>query len=291
MNYHYILSKKEIFAGFSVDKKYCAIDRAGTKCFLRLSEISNYETKKFQFEQISKLANLDINMPKPFDIGICADGVYEIYEWIDGETLDKCINRFSVEEQYDYGFQAGEYLKLIHSIPAPMNIPSWSTRFNEKIDKKIANYNNCPEKYQNGQYLLDYIKNNRYLLTDVDQTFQHGDFHIANMMINKNGNLVIIDFDRMDYGDPWEEFNRIVWCVEQAPAFAKGLVNGYFANNIPEKFWQILALYIANNCLSSLPWAYPLGKEQINIMKNQTAKVLSWYNNMNDIVPSWYIEK
>lgn len=291
MKYKDIIIKEEIFYGFSLDKKYCAIDISGTKYFLRLSEISNYETKKLQFEQISKLANLNINIAKPISFGLCADGVYEFYEWIDGETLDKCINKFSVKEQYYYGFQAGEYLKLIHSAPAPDKIIPWAKKFNKKIDNKISNYNNCPEKYPNGKYLVDYVRNNRYLLTDVDQVFQHGDFHLANMIIDKKGKLVIIDFDRMDYGDPWEEFNRIVWCAEKSTYFARGLLNGYFANNVPEKFWQILALYIANNCLSSLPWAYPLGKEQIKVMKNQTARILTWYDNMNDIIPSWYIEK
>ena len=51
------------------------------------------------------------------------------------------------------------------------------------------------------------------MLANRPQSFQHGDYHIGNMMI-ENNKIVIIDFDRYDFGDPWEEFNRIVWCAQ-----------------------------------------------------------------------------
>jgi len=102
---------------------------------------------------------------------------------------------------------------------------------------------------------------------------------------------VIIDFDRDDYGDPWEEFNRIVWCAQAAPAFASGMVDGYFGGNVPMDFWKLLALYISSNTLSSLPWAIPFGEEEIQVMRKQAAQVLRWYDNMNRVVPSWYCQK
>jgi hypothetical protein len=41
------------------------------------------------------------------------------------------------------------------------------------------------------------------------------------MMIGRDRQLYIIDFNRSDFGDPWEEFNRIVWCAQAAPVFAR----------------------------------------------------------------------
>ena len=109
------------------------------------------------------------------------------------------------------------------------------------------------------------------------------------MMIDRSGRLTVIDFDRDDYGDPWEEFNRIVWCAQAAPAFASGMVDGYFNRNVPVEFWQLLALYISSNTLSSLPWAIPFGEKEIQVMRHQAAQVLDWYDNMNNVVPKWYI--
>jgi aminoglycoside phosphotransferase (APT) family kinase protein len=110
------------------------------------------------------------------------------------------------------------------------------------------------------------------------------------MMIDKSSKLQIIDFNRNDFGDPWEEFNRIVWCAQKAPVFASGMVNGYFDGEVPEEFWRLLALYIASNTLSSVYWAIPFGQGEIDTMLNQAKEVLSWYDNMQNPVPTWYFE-
>ena len=53
-------------------------------------------------------------------------------------------------------------------------------------------------------------------------------------------------------------------------------------------FWRVLALYISSNTLSSIPWAIPFGKEEIEVMINQSKDVLRWYDDMNTYIPSWY---
>ncbi len=140
-------------------------------------------------------------------------------------------------------------------------------------------YNDCPIKFDGAEYIIDYIEANRNLLKNRPQSYQHGDYHIGNMMI-ENGKIVIVDFDRYDFGDPWEEFNRIVWCAQSDPLFASGIVNGYFDNEVPMDFWKLLALYISSNMFSSIPWAIPFGDGEIQTMLNQTKDALEWYDNM-----------
>ena len=100
---------------------------------------------------------------------------------------------------------------------------------------------------------------------------------------------VVIDFNRNEYGDPWEEFNRIVWCAQSTPLFATGMVDGYFGGEVPMEFWELLALYICSNTLSSLPWAIPFGEEEIEVMKKLAKDVLEWYDGMTSTVPKWYV--
>ena len=92
-------------------------------------------------------------------------------------------------------------------------------------------------------------------------------------MIDRNGKLQIIDFDRYDFGDPWEEFNRIVWCAQKPPLFASGMVNGYFDGDVPPDFWKLLALYISSNTLSSVYWAISFGQDEVDTMLNQASLV------------------
>ena len=282
------IKKEPIYKGWSDDKKYCVTDEDGKRYLLRVSDIREYDAKKTEFEMTTRVASLGISMCQPLAFGTCEDGVYSLHSWIDGEDAEQAVVRCSIAEQYGYGRKAGEMLGKIHTIPAPDETESWERRYNRKLDRKIQKYRECPIKYENGQAFIDYVAENRHLLKDRGQTFQHGDYHIGNMMIDRDGRLQIIDFNRCDFGDPWEEFNRIVWCAQKAPIFATGMVDGYFGGQVPADFWKLLALYISGNMLSSVYWALPFGQDEVDIMLKQAAEVLSWYDNMRNPVPTWY---
>ena len=287
--YQNIISKTLIDKGWSGDLKYCAITADGQKYLLRISSIDRLERKRREYEKMSEVAQLGIPMCLPVEFGICDEGAYAIQCWIDGVDAEETIMAMDTDAQYRYGWDAGRILAKIHTLPAPVDAPNWENRFNAKIDRKIAMYENCELQYESGgDAFLDYLACNRHLLKDRPQSYQHGDYHIGNMMIDSNGVLTIIDFDRDDFGDPWEEFNRIVWCAEAAPAFASGMVDGYFDGNVPMDFWKLLALYICSNTLSSLPWAIPFGEKEIRVMRKQAAQVLEWYDGMKNVVPAWY---
>ena len=235
---------------------------------------------------MQRLEILGVPMCKPLEFGVSDEGVYSIQTWIDGVDAEDVISTLSDTKQYSYGLEAGRILHKIHSIPAPDTQEDWECWFNRKMDYKIQKYIECPIKYENGQDFIEYMTENRYLLKNRPQVYQHGDYHIGNMMIDRKGQLYIIDFNRNDYGDPWEEFNRIVWCAQKSPLFSSGMVNGYFGGNVPLEFWQLLSLYISSNTLSSVPWAIPFGNDQIQVMINQAKDVLKWYDNMRNPVPT-----
>ncbi len=281
-------TRTEITKGWSDDKKYCVTVENGTRYFLRVSPRAQYEEKQQEFELMRRVFALGVPTPQPLEFGLCAEGVYSLQEWIDGDDAEDVIGQFSETEQYMYGLAAGRALQKIHSIPAPENAEPWETRFNRKIDRKIQLYTACGLRYAEDEPFFTYLRENRSLLKDRPQTLQHGDFHIGNMMLDRTGKLWIIDFNRRDYGDPWEEFNRIVWAAQKSPNFASGMVDGYFDGDVPMDFWRLLALYISSNTLGSLPWAIPFGEKKINVMRAQAREILQWYDHMRTVVPRWY---
>lgn len=283
-------TKEPINKGWSSDKKYCVTDENGTRYLLRVSDIAKHDEKQAEFSRMKQVFALGVPMCEPIEFGISEEGVYSIQSWIDGVDAEEVMSALSDTEQYVYGLEAGRILQKIHSIPAPETQEDWESRFNRKMDKKIKMYGECPIKYENGQAFIDYINENRHLLKDRPQVYQHGDYHIGNMLIDRNGQLHIIDFDRNDYGDPWEEFNRIVWCAQKSPLFASGMVNGYFDGEVPLEFWKLLVLYISSNTLSSLYWAIPFGQDEVETMLDQAREVLSWYDNMRSVIPTWYFK-
>ena len=284
-----IISRSPIDKGWSGDQKYCAVTTDGTKYLLRISSIERLERKRREYEKMSEVAELGIPMCMPVEFGTCEEGAYSIQTWIDGEDAENMVMTMDSAEQYRYGLDAGRILAKIHTIPAPKDVPTWETRFNAKIDRKIAMYENCELKYESGgDAFLNYLAQNRHLLAGRPQSYQHGDYHIGNMRIDNNGVLTIIDFEKWDVGDPWEEFNRIVWSAQAAPALASGMVEGYFDGNVPMEFWKLLALYISAGMIGSLPWAIPFGEKEVQVMRKQAAQVLQWYDGIKNVVPTWY---
>jgi aminoglycoside phosphotransferase (APT) family kinase protein len=285
---------KPITKGWSGDKKYCATKVDGTKYLLRISPTARYETKKALFELLQKVDGLGVPTCKSVELGTCKDGVYILQSWIDGEDAEKAIPMLPETEQYVLGLKSGEILRKIHSIPAPETQEEWAAWFNRKTNNKIQKYRECGLRFKGDDKVIEYIENNRYLLENRPQCFQHGDYHIGNMMLEK-GELRIIDFDRYDFGDPWEEFNRIVWCAAESPYFATGQLRGYFdgspqrGSEPPMEFFKLLAFYIASNTLSSIYWAIPFGQSEINTMMKQSQDVLTWFDNMRNPVPTWYL--
>lgn len=288
MIYENMIDKKLIHKGWSPDKKYRITSTDGNVYLLRITPPERLEQLQGQFQRMAEVEQLGIPMCRNLEWGVCEEGPYLIQNWIGGEDAESLLPTMTGEQQYAYGLEAGRILKKIHSIPAPKEVRPWGDYFDRKIDRKLATYAACPLKYENGEAMVQYLKEHRYLLYDRPQTFQHGDYHCGNLMIDDSGLLAVIDFDKWDYGDPWEEFNRIVWCAQCAPAFARGRVDGYFDGDVPEEFWQLLALYICNNSLGSLPWAIPFGEGEVNVMRRQAADILRWYDNFRTVIPGWY---
>ena len=281
----------KIEKGWSHEQKYKVTNKEGQSFLLRITPMEQYEQKKAEFENMQKVSALGIPMCQPIAFGTCEEGVYSLQSWIEGKDAEETVKTLEDKEVYRYGYEAGEILKKLHSIEAPEDIYEWEEFFNRKMNRKIENYKNCPLQYENGELFITYIEENRHLLKNRPVTYQHGDYHIGNLMIDNTGKLVVIDFNRNEYGDPWEEFNRIVWCVQKAPLFASGMVDGYFGGNVPMEFWNLLALYISSNTLSSLPWAIPFGEGEIEVMQKQARDILAWYDDMKNTVPKWSVKR
>ena len=278
--------------GWSEDKKYYIETRDNRRLLLRIAQISEYDRKKAEFEIMRQIFTLDIPMNEPLDFGLCNGGenAYSLFTWCDGEDAQSILPMLTETEQYVLGLKAGELLRKIHSVSAPLSTENWSDYYNRKIDTRLEKFLACGIIFEGDNKLIEYVKSNRKLLDNRPQCLQHGDYHVGNMVITPAGELSIIDFNRVSYGDPWEEFNRIVWSADASPYFATGMLNGYFKGRPGDEFFRLMAFYIGANTIGSLPWAIPFGQAEIDTMLKQAADVLSWFDNMKNPVPTWYLE-
>lgn len=147
---------------------------------------------------------------------------------------------------------------------------------------------NAPMHYENDEILLNAIEHDRRYLSNHRISYLHGDFHALNMVLGKNKELSVIDLNRAEIGDPYEEFLRITWDVERSIPFARGRLDGYFKDEIPLEFWKLLRLYICTDLLTLLYWSVTVSPEQVQIALDKYTLFVEYYDAFQLDVLKWY---
>jgi len=279
--------------GWSGDEKFRVTHSDGRTLLVRISQSDRAMRRQQEFCVLKAInAQTTVNIPQALDFGTCEGGVYTLLTWVNGTSAETLLPTLSIEQQRDLGKQAGLIARALHAIPAPADHEPWQDYFSRKMARKVEANRNCTLKTPECADFEAYVLHNGHLINGRPNTFQHGDFHVGNMVVDENGTLGVVDFDRMSFGDPWEEFNRLTWSVQRSPFFASAMLRSYFGGEVPSAFWQLTALYIASNQLSCIPWAIPFGQDQIDVMIAQNHQVRAWYSGAyGEGIPNWYTKE
>ena len=282
-----IYPKELISKGYSEEIKYKV--KADKKYFLKVSTLSFTKKKELEVKFISSLEN-EVKFPKLVELRYETNSILSLYEWIEGVDFRESVTQLTDKELYQYGIQAGEFLKKIHSISIEEHLDNWKEYYVQKSMKKIDSSRKTNISFPEIETFIDYIVTHQYLLQDRPISLCHGDYHVGNMMIDlETKELVIIDFGSLEIGDPMEEFNRMIWNAQLSEEFATGLINGYFdGKKIPEEFWKLMAYYMSCDVVGSIPWAVNYGNQQLPIMLERAKLVLDWFDNFERVIPKFY---
>lgn len=279
--------------GMSSDKKYY-IETSNGRLLLRMADISEYTSKETIFNMMKCVAALDIPMSYPVDFGVCNAGknVYQLLTWCDGENLETVLPTLSETKQYALGIKVGEILRRIHSIPAPNDLEDWFDRYIKVNDERVRAFSKCGVKIKGSDAILRYYEDNKHLLKSRQQCLHHGDYHIGNFLVTDYFDLFLIDWELLDYGnygDPWEEFNRI-GNSKVIPHFTTGLIRGYFDGEPSMEFWRLLAFYLSAGALMLVAWAFYSQQSELEYSIQNANDILRWFDNMNNPIPTWYLK-
>ena len=279
--------KELISKGYSEEIKYKV--KADKKYFLKVSPLSFTKKKELELKFISSLEK-EVRFPKLIEVRYESNSIYSLYEWIDGIDFREYVTYLTDKELYQYGIQAGLFLKKIHSISIEEESINWYEFYLQKSMRKIESFRKTNINFPEIETFIDYIHTHQYLLQDRPISLCHGDFHVGNMMVDLGRKeLVIIDFGSLEIGDPMEEFNRMIWNAQLSEEFATGLINGYFnGKNIPDDFWKLMVYYMACDVVGSIPWAVNYGTHQLTIMLERAKLVLDWFDDFERVIPKFY---
>jgi aminoglycoside phosphotransferase (APT) family kinase protein len=278
--------------GWSKDKKYIVTTHSGERQLLRVSDITELERKCGEFDMLRRMENLGIPTPRPIGFWTENDCVCQLSSWIEGVAVEDAIKNLDDNMQYDLGLKAGKLLRTIHDNLSIDDITEWSYEYGKKLDAIIESYRRAGIVIRQEKAVMDYLSYNRPLLRGRMQVIRHGDFHIGNLIITPVNDITVIDFDQCNPGDPWEEFGGIVWAVRIAEKFAKGQVDGYFDNQVPDEFFRLLALYIGEYILEhvvrSVGGEAHIEKRKQDAILCNTDFMCAMFDNYKTYIPCWY---
>lgn len=165
---------------------------------------------------------------------------------------------------------------------------------NTKEDKKIlqlSRYESSNVRVTNDEIAVKYVKENIHKIWKEKPVYQHGDFHPGNLIYMENGEIGVIDFNRWEVGDPYEEFYKLEsFARELSVPYCIGQIQSYFNDDIPEDFWRILAVYVAHASLFSIKWAEKFGRTDIDAMVKRCKVAFEDYDYFRRATPVWYKE-
>lgn len=280
----------EIKKGFSSDEKYLIHMPNDNKLLLRVFNLEELELKNTEFSILERMQDYNVTCSQPIAIGEVGNRGYMITSYIEGKDAEDEISKYSEQEQYNIGYEAGNELKKMHQFPAPNHVTSWYSRKVEKHKKYIDAYLACGVKIKNDHKILNFIDENIQLMKQRPNLFQHDDFHLGNIVVNDKKFAGVIDFNRYDWGDPIHEFLKIgIFSREVSIPFSIGQIRGYFNNNEPdENFWRLYSLYLAMCVFSTVVWTLNTIPNNMNEMLDKVYTFLEDHDYFSRIIPKWY---
>lgn len=284
---------EKISRGWSCDNKFLVETKAGKKLLLRLSDIEQYDAKKKEYEIITKYSELGITMSLPIEFGICNEGknVYMLLTWVEGKDLEGILSDLPEYKQYKLGREAGSILKKIHSIQVDEQDYPKETKKGKKL-LQLSRYENSHVRINGDETAVKYVKDNIDQIWKKKPVYMHGDFHPGNLIYMGDGSIGVIDFNRWEVGDPYEEFYKLQsFGIEQSIPYCIGQIDAYFDDDIPKDFWITLAVYVAHASLYSIKWAEKFGQKDIDGMVKRCLIAFEDYDDFKLYIPKWYTNK
>lgn len=283
---------RPIQKGFSGNGKFILDD----KYLLKTFRAEKLKERKHVFKVLHTLEDYSSCIPRAIDIGKReSDGgneqAFMLMTYLPGDDAEAVLSSLSQKDQYKAGFEASTELARLHELEAPPAYPDWKTVKTKKIDRYFDQLNKTGVAQETGHLLHTYIKKNEYLMAGRPNRFQHDDFHPSNLLIAGGRFQGIIDFDRMDWGDPVHDLQKTGFFTKNVSrAFSRGCIDGYLqATDIDEDlFWRLYGLYSAIHIVSAIVWAYRESNVQYHKLLKYSKEAIQDHNDFNTNIPEWY---
>ena len=273
--------EKELSDGGSPVRKYL-LSKDFEQYLLRLFNPKFVSSRMVAYENIKKLYENGISVPKPIEFGLCNNEqyAYMVLEWINGISIEELIKSSKENEVMQLGINTGQELKHLHSINADTNSALLLDN-KDKIRKKKEKFLSLNLIDETISSVFDYLEHSQSMLQDNTSSIIHGDVHPGNIILNQDNKQFFIDLDVCKNGASWYDLASNS-CLLNNNLYYIGLIDGYFNQNIPDNFWEVYTFYGCLYCLDYILYSIRtvgLGLSHGLEVLNKFLNICSIWNN------------
>ncbi|PYZ97624.1 aminoglycoside phosphotransferase [Alteribacter lacisalsi] len=281
-------SVRRLHKGFSDDQKY-VIDE---EWLLRVFSSREDERRKTEFDTIRRLSTLSDRIPEAVRYDVLQDeGLsFMVLGFVAGEDGEAALPKMLEKDQYLAGVEASKELAKLHQLPAPQETEPWYEVKKQKNSRYIEGLRELDIEPAMAQTLSTYLCEHEHLMKDRPNRFQHDDFLPSNLIFKDGRFAGLIDFQRMDWGDPLHDLQKLGFFSKQVSVpFSRGAIDGYREHvSSDEKFWRLYAYYSAVHVVSSLVWAKKEGPDVYDQVYGYALEVMDDHDSFTREIPKWY---
>lgn len=226
-----------------------------------------------------------------------------VFDYIEGEKVQDYLLKVCEEDAYNLGKELGETLNKVHLIVVDWlkhHVSNWHDKYKwiqksiiednvsnnildkafkyYKENKDIINNRYSSSEYYNkidGKYVFD--ENGKHIIEKV-LSFIFKDITLENLVVS-NKKVYIRCPINISIGDPFYDFKYLSLIALENKYFAKGIVDGYFKDNVSKDFFKMLKYYTSELIIKE--YNKSLDEDIIN-------KIYDLYNDFKLEVPNWY---
>ena len=225
-------------------------------------------------------------------LGLAESGalVYTVLSYVVGIDGEVALPGMTEAVCHAAGVAAGQELRKVHAAPAP-RLSNWAAERLAKSETRSAAVRERGLGFAGQAEAEAFVRKNVHILDEASIVFQHDDFHPANVVLRDGQFVALIDFNRSDYGDPYEDFRKLPWfTLPVSAAFAHGNLVGYFASpEPPDDFWPRYTLHVAMSTWDSVLWAADFFPAQLEDFRERGTAILAGHDLVDGGAPRWWL--
>ena len=276
--------------GFSDERNYVLWERGEPVYLLRISGADKSRRRQWDFDQLHTHYERGVRCSRPLEFGVDESGrlCYTLLGYIVGESGSVALPNLPKATQYEIGLDAGCELLKLHELRYPGRDFDWFERRVAKYERKVAQCSEYGLTFSGEAGIQRYIESNLEILRESPVRFQHDDYHPDNLIVRDGRFEGIIDFNRCDWGDPVEDFYKVPWFTTTVSIpFARGQVEGYLANGVPERFWKRYNLLVALNLHGGLVYEH---EERTEWWPERLDEIVADHDFAGGGPPRWFVD-